>query len=224
MVTVKGIVLSSMIVMAVAAAAQLDSSPALNINGKSVAGKAITVKGQTYVPLSSLKAAGVTSSVKTGTLYLSWGPTGGANQVNALEGGINDWLFNGVWRFRVTGIEPNDDDRKGWKVKVELRNGTKTDELSLAGTGLDALTLVMEDGNELKPYNSNDLVDKGINQGGSTVATLLFYDEEGNGRKPDRLLVRIKPDADTTAYMKGRLGIAYTGGDPSFRIRLVPVK
>lgn len=189
----------------------------LSINGKSVPGKTTTVNGETYVPLSALKAAGATATVQDGVLSINLVP-GGANQVGAQEDRIGDWLFDGVWRFRVLSVTPTD-DRPGWKIAVELRNGTKFDQLAMDGSGFDSLSLVMADGNALKAYNQVDLVSLGVGQGAMINKDLIFYDDDGAGRKPDRLILRIEPDAATSSYLKAN-GAIYSTKDPSFRIKL----
>lgn len=211
--------LSGVLVLAALVLAQSGANLSLVINGKPVSGKTLVSKGQTYVPLSALKAAGATTSIKGGVLSISFGPAGGANQVGALEGGLNDWLFNGIWRFRVTSVEPIA-DRPGWKVRAELRNGTKLDNVALGGTGFESLKLVMADGNPVGVYNITD-IDKPIGQGSSAVVDLIFYDDEGNGRKPDKLILRIQPDKPTVDFLK-RQGASYTAADPSFRVKLTP--
>lgn len=207
------------LVLAVLALAQSGANLSIMVNGKAVPGKTAVVRGQTYVPLSALKAAGAKATIAGGKLSISFAPAGGANQVAALEGGIGDWLFNGVWRFRVTGVKPNDDGRSGWKVGVELRNGTKLDNVALGGTGFDSVSLIMEDGNALKPYNITDFADKGLGQGATNLLDLIFYDDDGARRKPNRLVVRIVPDDFTKNFLQ-RQGAGYTVGDPSFRVRL----
>lgn len=210
------IVMGSLAALAIGQA--ITGNMKLNINGKAVAGQTLVSKGQVYVPLSALRSAGVTASAKSGTLFLGLAPAGGANQVQALEGKIGDWLFNGIWRFRVLDVVPNDDGRAGWKVKVELRNGTKLDNVALDGTGYESLTLVMADANALKPYNITDFV-RPVGQGSSISVDLIFYDDEGNGRLPEKLIIRISPDSATRTYLKNQ-GASYTVGDPSFRVSL----
>jgi hypothetical protein len=203
--------------LAVFAAAQ--TTYQLMINGKAVAGSAIVVKGETYVPLKALQAAGVRSSVSGGKLVLNFSPEGGAGQSGALEGGLNDWLFNGVWRFRVLSIGPLEEERTGWAVKVELRNGTKADNIALSGTGFDSLSLVLSDGKMIRPYNGVDLTDAPFVQGGGKTLTLTFYEDEIGDRKPDKLLLLIKPDNDLRNYMKNAMKISYSVADPSFRVK-----
>ncbi len=207
----------------VAFATYLSAPMKLIINGKSVPGKTATVEGQTYVPLSALKAAGATADTKGDTLTINFPSAGGANQATALEGNINDWLFNGIWRFRVTGVRANDDGRPGWKVHVELRNGTKIDNLALDGSGFDSLRLIMADSNSISPYNIVDIASKGIGQGQSIELDVLFYDDDGAGRKPDKLILKIQPDNDTKGFLKNQ-GATYSTADPSFRINFTPSK
>lgn len=195
----------------------------LVINGKPVPGKTLVQKGVVYVPLSSLKSAGATTSSKGGTLSISFPGSatgeGGANQQGALEGGLNTWLFNGIWRFQVTSVAALDEGRPGWKVDVELRNGSKANGVALAGSGFQAVDLVMEDGNTLGVYNVSDLRDPAVAQGATIKVSLVYYDDEGNGRKPSKLVLRIAPDAETKSFLK-RNGAAYSVPDPSFRVNL----
>ena len=207
--------------VSVAVATLVTAPMTLVINGKSVPGKTATIDGATYVPLSALKAAGATADSKATVLRINFPPAGGINQVGAQEGGINDWLFDGIWRFRVTGVAPNDDGRPGWKINVELRNGTTIDNLALDGSGFDSLSLVMADGNSLSPYNIVDIKAKGVGQGGLINVAMIFYDDDGAGRKPEKLILRIQPDNDTKGFLK-RQGASYTTADPSFRVNLKP--
>jgi hypothetical protein len=218
--------LAAVLVFALIFAILLAQGPnlALVINGKAVAGKTAVLKGQTYVPVTALKAAGAKVSAQGGKLTIAFPAAvapGGANQVAAYEGGVNEWLFNGMWRFRVSGIAPLEGERPGWKVAVELRNGTKLDNFALAGSGFDSLTLVMADGIALRPYNITAIADRPIGQGASVAIDLIFYDDEGAGRKPDKLILRIAPDDLTRKFLKDQ-GAAYAGPDPSFRVRLAP--
>lgn len=203
------------------ALAQLSADNKIVVNGKAVAGHAKMIGDQLYVPASALKAAGATVSVTDTKVSINWTAAGGANQTNALEGGIGDSLFDGVWRFKVESVEAfKEDDRSGWKVKVELRNGSKFDNLSLSGSGFDSLQLYMDDGNPLSVYNINDFITPGLIQGAPLSVTLVFYDEVG-GRKPDRLILKIAPNAETKSYLHGS-GADYTTANPSFRVNLKP--
>ena len=50
---------------------------------------------------------------------------------NSREGCKNQWLFNGVWRVKVTDVEPymNGNQQTGWQVTEVWRNGS-SQELS----------------------------------------------------------------------------------------------
>ncbi len=216
----KLVVFGSGAAIAAVATAMLVAPMSLVINGKAVEGKTATIDGATYVPLSALKAAGATADVKNNVLSINLVP-GGANQLKGLEGGINDWLFNGIWRFRITSVAPTDDGRPGWKLHAELRNGTKLDNIALGGTGFDSLSLIMADGNSLSVQNITDIRDPGVGQGASISTDLIFYDDDGNGRKPDRLILRIQPDDATKNFLKNQ-GVSYAVSDPSFRVTVKP--
>ncbi len=213
------LVVSLAVVAAVVVAQSVANGMGLVINGKPVEGKLLVKDGQSYVPVSALKASGAVATVANGKLSLTW-PSGGSMQAAAVEGGVGDWLINGIWRFKVESVTPLEGDRPGWKLKTELRNATKTNGLALAGTGFESLDLVMADSNKLIPANISDIRDPGINQSASISVDLIFYDDDGNGRKPEKLILRLTPDDFTRNYLKG-IGAGYTVPDPTFRINLV---
>jgi hypothetical protein len=202
-----------------AAIAVAQTTYQLTINGKASTKSAIVVGGETYVPLKALQAAGAQVIVANGSVAINFPVSGGSNQANAVEGGLNEWLFNGIWRLRVLSVAPATDGM-GWEAKIEVRNGTKQDELALDGTGFDSLKLVLSDGKMLEGRGTSDLTSHSFPQGGGETFTLTFADEELASHKPDKLILFIKPDADLTKYMKDRLKVGYTVPDPSFRIKL----
>lgn len=59
----------------------------------------------------------------------------------------NQWLFNGVWRVKVTDVEPymNGGQQQGWQVTEVWRNGT-FQELSPGDTVLQDQTLELQNG------------------------------------------------------------------------------
>lgn len=215
-------IIFGLVVLGIAASAfAIQANQKIVINGKAVAGKTVVVSGQTYVPVSALKAGGAVVTSKDNTLTITVTALGGANQLGAVEGGLNEWLFNGIWRFRVLAVSPLEGDRPGWKVDVELRNGTTADNMALDGTGFQSVQLVMEDQNILAaPYNITDF-NRPVGQGSTIKESLLYYDDEGNGRKPIKMILRITPDDFTKSFLK-RIGATYSVPDPSFRINLVP--
>jgi hypothetical protein len=113
----------------------------LSINGKALADKALVIGGKTYIPVSSLKQFGFTSDQTSKALSLTIPTTsaaGGSNQLAALEGCVNETLFNGVYRFRIVKIEADSSnpDRLTRTLTIELRNGTQ-DTLSPSQAGFD---------------------------------------------------------------------------------------
>ncbi len=196
----------------------------LVINNKAFSSNAIVVKGETYVPLKALQASGVRSSLKGGTLSLTLPnatSAGGATEVTALEGCRNTWFFNGIWRFRVISIAPyQDNDRVGWKLKMELRNATKANGIALGGTGYESFKLAFNDGNTLDPYNVNDLTDPPIPPGAGVVSEVTFENIKQIQGEPKKLLLFIRPDAFTAKYLQDNYKIAYSVPDPSIRVKL----
>lgn len=185
----------------------------LKINGKAVGGKPLMINDRLYVPVSALKSAGMTASIDGDTLSLSTSAAGGANQQAGVEGGLGDWLFNGIWRFRVISVDKVEGDVSGWKAAVEIRNGSKFDGYSPGGTGWQGVTLVLEDGTSV-PARSDapDFRDLGLNQGAGNAQTLYF--DTDSSSKPDRLILRFDP--------KGLEGtpLKFSVKDPTFRVSL----
>lgn len=189
----------------------------LVINGKAASGQAIVVSGKTYVSLDALKAAGVGSSLSGSTLSLSLPGAqvaqGGSNQNAAVEGCMNEWLFNGLWRFRVMSVQPSSDP-SGWKATVEIRNGSKADGIALAGTGWGGMRIILDDGNAVEVLSDAvDVRDQGFLQGAGKTITLAFPSED-TSKTPKKLFLLLDP--------KGLAGtsLRYSVADPSFRVKL----
>jgi hypothetical protein len=152
-------------------------------------------------------------------------PPGGANQRASLEGCMNQWLFNGVWRMRVTGFEPVDDfGTKGIGVKVEARNGT-TKTLALGTSGVDGqgqgVDLVTTDGDAMTLDASGfqtSLGYKQVVQGGAAKAELHFHFQNpadaAAGKKPGKLIVQFNQKSVQVP------GVKYTTKTPSLRFNL----
>ncbi|WP_158539619.1 hypothetical protein [Meiothermus sp. QL-1] len=207
---------ATLLALALAQAAQ--KTYRLLINGQAAGAPAIVVGGKTYVPLDALRAAGVGVSLSGATLSLTLPSTpvaqGGANQIAALEGCMNEWLFNGIWRFRVLSLEPLPaEGRRGWKAMLELRNGTTANGAALASTGWQGLKLVLDNGNTIESRYV-EMRDKPFAQGTGMVQEALFYSNETE-RTPTKLLLLLDANKMLTS-----LKIRYTVPDPSFRVRL----
>ncbi|MFC4454740.1 hypothetical protein [Deinococcus sonorensis] len=214
----------------------------LIVNGQ-VAGKAaVVMNGETYVPLSALKSLGITGTVSGSTLTLSskgaaTGATqtaaGGANQIAALEGCLNETLFNGIWRVKVSGLkairtpDAGSPDIPGWSVHLEMRNGaTQTTSMMSTGFGAssggsqpmlllsDGTSLQLDDNDFLKPWSQDVL------QGGVLNYDLRFSyprgttDAQAQAMRPDKFILQINPK------IPDYVGVKYTVPDPSLRVRL----
>ena len=148
---------------------------------------------------------------------------GGANQKRSVEGCMNAWLFNGVWRMRATSVDPIEDfGTKGLGVKVELRNGTtKTLQPSQSGTGGqgEGIQLVGTDGNALNVDAGafqTQLGYKDVVQGGTSKAVLRFHfaqPTDADAFKPAKLILQFDQKNVHVAGVK-------LVKDPSFRIDL----
>jgi hypothetical protein len=188
----------------------------LSINGRSYSSSAIVVKGETFVPLKALQASGVRSSLAGGVLTLTLPgtqATGGANQVAALEGCLNEWLFNGIWRVRVTDPQVMTGDRNGMTYRFEFRNGTKETGFAPSGTGWGGLQLALDDGTTVGAANVNDITDPPYLSGGSHAQTIEFFWDDTQ-RTPSKLIVLFNPKAMNTSA-----NVKFSVPDPSLRIK-----
>ncbi len=191
---------------AVASAALISSKVTVSLAGKSVTVDSVVVGGKTYVSLDQLKA--------------QLNAKGGANQLGATEGIQNEWLFNGVWRLRVSNVAWNS-EQESWDVTVELRNGYKSSlkasDAGFAFNGSDGFFLTIEDGNTVEPFLNagSDIQDaigyKSLPPGGGSIIKIPFRGTAD--KKPVKLLVEFKPKAGFPLVK-----------DPSFRIDLTKSK
>jgi hypothetical protein len=207
---------------------------ALTIAGQASAERAITAGGQIYVPLSALEAAGVIVTLEGNTLGLRFPGmqiTGGSDQLPALEGCIGTDFFNGVWRFKVHSVEPLMDDRPGWTLDVEVRNGY-TETLQPVFTGLDAsaerMQLVLPDNTPLEMAVTDVLAGQQLSYanlppGGVWRGPLTFHHPFGTppaeAERPVKLLVQVNPDGVVWGA-QGVQGVTYATPHPSFRVDL----
>ncbi|OLV17356.1 hypothetical protein BOO71_0009052 [Deinococcus marmoris] len=195
--------------LALAAVALAAGPYTVQWNGKTVFGDAIMQGGKTYVSAEALKNAGIGVSVRGNVVSLA--PVGGANEVGAVEGCLNQQLFNGVWRFKVLSVVQSG---PLWRLKVEMKFGSATGGYSTSGTGVLGYNLQLESGKVI-PVNSSvvDLRDKGFLPGEGFTPTLDF-DAGGVGGKPVKLVVPVDPAGVANT------GLSYSVKDPSFRVDL----
>lgn len=211
------------------------------VNGQATPRSAVVINGETYVPLSPLKGLGITGSLKGTVLTLSQKgngspaspAAGGANQITALEGCLNEPLFNGIWRIRVTSLtqirtpDAGSPDIPGWAVTLEVRNGAQK-PTSLMETGFgassggsqpalvlaDGTPLTLDDNDFLKPWSTSLL------QGGVMKFKLRFSFPRGTteaqaaAQRPSKFILQINPK------LPEYRGLSYGVPDPSLRVRL----
>ena len=158
----------------------------VSLAGKSLKLDSVVVGGRTYVSLEQLKKALPNSAPSTGA-------AGGANQVAAASGCIGEYLFNGVWRFKVQSLMYSLEE-KAWYLTIELRNGTNKIAAPFntgsSGSG-DDISLVTEDGNSLSLANGSriqdDILLKSIAPGSAGV-TKIWFNADAATPKATKLL------------------------------------
>ncbi|OLV17648.1 hypothetical protein BOO71_0008464 [Deinococcus marmoris] len=174
----------------------------------------VVIGGVTYVKLAELKTA-LTAQ-------------GGANAKASVSGCINEWLFNGIWRMRVTKVQPFVDrsNSAGWGVTVEIKNGTnQTLKLDDAGVIYDgAITLSFPDGNSWAKMDGRsawqDKTYAAMPQGSGTVYEFQLFPESGMDKAavaayaPQKFLLDVAKQKDD--YVKASFSVP----DPSFRVDL----
>jgi hypothetical protein len=147
---------------------------------------------------------------------------GGSYQRSSLEGCMNQWLFNGVWRVRVTNVQPVTKEGvnyPGYAVTIETKNGSQT-AASWAYTGVSGPVLVLDDGNTLDQGTSstiawNNYYYKDIPQSAGFRTTLNYYsDSTAAIGKPSKLLVDVDPKKEGSSAPR------YTTRTPSLRVHL----
>jgi hypothetical protein len=77
---------------------------------------------------------------------------GGSTQAKAQAGCKNQWLFNGMWRVRVTKVAfrpAADGYPNGWDVTMQWANGTSFPDLQPSMTNKQGLVLALANGDTL---------------------------------------------------------------------------
>lgn len=154
---------------------------------------------------------------------------GGANQRTSVEGCMNTFLFNGVWRVKVLGVDPaaayNDGTAEtGVGVRVQVRNGTgkmlSPDQTGFSDINGRGISLQYDDDNSVTVVGSGTslttaLLDKELPPGGASTVVMYFPYGAEKTAKPLKLLIAVDPHA-TTNYKH----VKYSVPNPSFRIKL----
>ena len=128
-------------VLVVASAAiclALVSGQKLYINGQAVSKDVIVKGGVAYVPVNDIaKPLAMTASKRPDGYAMS--KPGGANQVQGMAGKIGDDLFNGSYRFKVSGVS------RGAKYTTRFTGQPTTIEAP-AGSEFVAITCRLKSG------------------------------------------------------------------------------
>jgi hypothetical protein len=123
---------------------------------------------------------------------------GGSVQAKAQAGCVNQWMFNGVWRMRVTNVAPiPPGDVSGWNVTMQWGNGTNLAGISPMDTMKQDLVLALQNGDTL---TATDSTRGNLNQqqldfhtfpaSGQFTYTQMFLQQTADpNNKPVKLLV-----------------------------------
>lgn len=105
----------------------------------------------TRTPTLATRIAAIAAVIAT----LSVNPARSAGSASQ-DGCMNQWMFNGVWRVKVTKVEPFMDGSQqvGWQVTQSWRNGT-TQEISPGDSLLKDQVLELEDGSSIAASANN---------------------------------------------------------------------
>ncbi len=224
----KRILIPSLLFLSLALAAS--STLRVVLNGQPSGMTTATVNGQTYIPLAVLQKMNIPYTVQGGTLSIGTAQSvtaGGSNQRTSLEGCLNEYLFDGVWRIKATKLErivkEGDALAPGWGLTLELRNGTKTN-LSTSQAGMNGTLnqLIFADANALDvdPYDLQ-AIEGDLTQGGVVTHQLKFYYPYGTTTSAIKIPVKFLLEVDPKAMaddLKGK--VAFSSANPSFRVRL----
>lgn len=165
------------------------------INGKET--KDLLVRdGKAYVSIAALRDAGAEVTTDGNRIMVRFNPPAGREQIDAVEGRINEWLDNGSWRVRVTEVTKGANPfgvGPGFAVTVEFRNLRKS-PVSLNGTGFDNFLLIDTKGNMLSAAASgsyNKRYDT-VPPGAGIVMNLRFGDPKNaltEVGEPEKLMI-----------------------------------
>ena len=125
---------------------------------------------------------------------------GGAMQTAAQSGCMNQWMFDGMWRVRVTNVafQPAGDHPNAWNVTMQWANGTSMAGISPMDTNKQDLVLALANGDTLSAtdttagsMNQQQLDFRTFPAAGQFTYTQSFYSAQtlDPNNKPSKLLV-----------------------------------
>lgn len=138
---------------------------------------------------------------------------GGSTQVGAQSGCMNQWMFNGVWRVRVTNVafRPPGDKANAWLVTMQWGNGTSYAGIAPGDTLKQTLVLALTNGDTLTAddsttghLNESELDAHSFPAAGQFTHTQMFVAGAplDPNNKPAKLLVTF----DVAKYKQGHPG------------------
>jgi hypothetical protein len=141
------------------------------------------------------------------------------------EGCMNQWVFNGVWRVKVTNVEPFMDGAQqvGWQVTESWRNGT-SQEIAPGDSLLKDQVLALEDGSSITASANNSgtmsmgvVASHSLSQAAQFTYVQVFRAAVLNPTvKPKAMTILF--DGDRLAQFKSRP--QFTTAQYNFRIKL----
>lgn len=167
---------------------------ALYVNGAKSTKPIIEQGGEVYIPVSALSAAGADVNVNATRVSVQFKPVKTKMEQEYVEGVLDEWVSNGVWRFRVSNVKPLAENPigthgNGFSVDFEART-TSTKMVQLAYSGVLGVQLLDSDerrgavtGNSFPGYMAD------IQPGGGFKNTLLIGSDGGETLKDAAKLI-----------------------------------
>lgn len=175
-------------------AAAQQTSP-VTIDSKTTTAGLVVISGKTYISLDALKAAGVTI-LQPNSLGIYQFQKGGAPAVK-LTGCMNEWLYNGVVRIKVTDASVTP---QGWQVTFDA-------QLAAPNVGADYLEKFID----VKRVSAVTTKGYGIDPIRNGLQTVSLTDAS-----------RVQP-GETTKDQQFTFTMTAPTGDPLARLTLPPI-
>ncbi|ULH16217.1 hypothetical protein MF271_06280 [Deinococcus sp. KNUC1210] len=203
-------------------ASALAARTTVTVSGQTVQVDSTVIGGQTYINLKQLQTA------------LS--AAGGADQKASVTGCVNEPLFNGIWRLRVTKVEAVADPDGGslnfYHIVTQISNGTNR-TLSPDSTGIqtgNAYNIFLADGDSIAAPTGTSVAFQTktwakLPQGSGENLEFWFRPssnqtlDQMRANMPKKFLFEVLPDK-----LDKSLKVGYTVRDPSFRVNLTCTK
>lgn len=166
----------------------------LYVNGVKNAKPIIEQGGETYIPVSALSAAGADVNINATRVSIQFKPVKTKMEQDYVEGVLDEWVSNGVWRFRVSNVKPLEENPigthgNGFSMDFEARTTSKT-MVQLAYSGVSGIQLLDSDekrGAVVSTSFAGYMAD--IQPGGGFKNTLLFGSDNGEVLKDASKLI-----------------------------------